>query len=161
MRLTQGDAVSSTIEIRPIDMADVEAVIALDHGVTGTSRRGFYQKRFAATQANPDHFVWLVAHADGQIAGFVSAQILEGEFGGDGRSAVVDAIGTVPERRGSGLGRTLMEALETHLRARGATELRSEADWTAQDLVGFFAKAGFTLAPNLALARDCRAGADF
>lgn len=152
---------TSIIDIGPIAPAELDAVIALDRGVTGISRRGFYQKRFAATRSHPDRFVWLAARADGRLVGFVSAQILDGEFGGEGRSAVVDAIGTVPERRGSGLGRTLMEALETDLRGRGVTELRAEADWTAQELVGFFAKAGFALAPSLVLACDCRTASDF
>jgi GNAT superfamily N-acetyltransferase len=152
---------TSIIEIGPIAPADLDAVIVLDRGVTGTSRRGFYQKRLAAARAQPDRFVWLVAREHGRLVGFVSAQILDGEFGGESRSAVVDAIGTVPERRGTGLGRALMEALETDLRGRGVTELRAEADWTARELVGFFAKAGFALAPNLVLACDCRTASDF
>ncbi|EJW11411.1 GCN5-related N-acetyltransferase [Rhodovulum sp. PH10] len=145
----------------PVEPADIEAVIALDQSVTGTSRRGFYQKRFSATAAHPERFVWLVAREEGRLVGFVSAQILAGEYGDDTRSAVVDAIGTARERRRGGLGGALMAALEAELISRGVGELRSEADWTERDLIGFFARTGFSLAPQLVLARDCRATADF
>ncbi|CAL8970585.1 hypothetical protein RHODGE_RHODGE_03649 [Rhodoplanes serenus] len=147
--------VSSSTTVRPITAADVEAVIALDQQVSGRSRRGFYQKRFAAFQRDPSAFVWLVAVQGDTLAGFVSAHVLDGEFGETARTAVVDAIGTHPDHRGQGLGHTLMAALEGALRPRNVKAMRSEADWTEQDLVRFFAKAGFQLAPQIVLQCAC------
>ncbi|MCR6632420.1 MAG: GNAT family N-acetyltransferase [Magnetospirillum sp.] len=150
----------SSTTVRPVRAGDLEAVITLDQRVTGTSRRGFYQKRFAAAEADPKAFVWLVASQDGILAGFVSAQILDGEFGGDTPVAVLDAVGTAPEKRGHGLGRALMAALEAELRARRVSEIHSEADWTEQDLIAFFAKSGFHLSPQLVLENACQTSAD-
>lgn len=149
------------ITVRPVKEADVETVIALDRQASGFSRRGFYEKRFAAAQANPNGFVWLIALQGGKLAGFISAHILNGEFGGGCTTAVLDAIGTAPEMRGQGIGRTLIASLEGELRARKVSELHSEADWTEQNLVSFFSKSGFHLAPQLVLECACQVQSDF
>jgi len=145
------------VTIRPATTADTDAAIALDRQITGVSRRGFFEKRRASTAADPDRFVWLIAESDGRPAGFVSAHVQEGEFGADARTAVIDAIATDPDRRGEGIGRALIAALETALRARGVAAIRSEADWSDREMVNFFAAAGFALAPQLVLHRPVAA----
>jgi N-acetylglutamate synthase-like GNAT family acetyltransferase len=152
--------VTSTIEVRSIETGDVEAAIALDQHATGQSRRGFFLKRFANLAAHPDRFVWLVAVEAGDVAGFVSAHLLDGEYGGRSRAAVIDAIAIRQDLRGTGVGATLTASLEAELRRRGVAEIRSEADWTEQGLVTFFARAGFQLAPQLVLQRPCLATAE-
>ncbi|GAA0291932.1 GNAT family N-acetyltransferase [Rhodovulum strictum] len=139
------------VAVRPVQPPDLDAAIALDRQVTGLSRRGFFVKRHASLGADPGRFAWLVAERDGSLAGFVSAHLQEGEFGGTARAAVIDAIATDPAQRGTGIGRALMDALEADLRARGVTEIRSEADWTDREMVRFFAASGFALAPQLVL----------
>ncbi len=145
---------SSKIVIRPMTGTDLEAAIALDNRITGNSRRGFFEKRWAALGGSPDSFVWLVAGQGTQLVGFVSAHVLDGEFGGTAPTAVIDAIGVVPELRNQGVARALMTTLENQLKGRGIVELRTEADWVEHDLVRFFATAGFQLAPSLALESD-------
>lgn len=152
---------TSTIEVRSIEAGDVEAAIALDLHATGQSRRGFFQKRLASLAARPARFVWLVAVEGGAVCGFVSAHLLDGEYGGRASAAVIDAIATRQDLRGTGVGAALMAALEAELRRRGVAELRSEADWTEQDMVAFFAHAGFQLAPQLVLRRACLATSNF
>ncbi len=140
--------------VRPITEADLEAVIALDGSITGSSRKGFYTKRWAAMNGAPEAFEWLVAVAGNRVAGFVSTHILDGEFGGTEPTAVIDAIGVLPELRKQGIARALMEALEARLKARHITELRTKADWMPHNLVQFFAGAGFQLAPSLVLESE-------
>ncbi|TCO70140.1 GNAT family N-acetyltransferase [Rhodovulum euryhalinum] len=143
----------ASITVRPVVAADIEAAIALDRQLTGRSRRGFFEKRHARLATNAGRFAWLVAERGGALAGFVSAHLQEGEFGGTARAAVIDAIATDPAQRGSGIGRALMAALEADLRAQGVTEIRSEADWSDREMVRFFAASGFALAPHLVLHR--------
>jgi ribosomal protein S18 acetylase RimI-like enzyme len=60
------------------------------------------------------------------------------------RDACLDELYVVPERRGSGLGRALLEAAMEHARARGADHIElntSEADTTALNL---YESSGFT-----------------
>ncbi|BBF92961.1 GNAT family N-acetyltransferase [Blastochloris tepida] len=153
--------VGSTIEVRSIEAGDIEAVIALDQHASGQSRRGFFHKRYASLAAHPERFAWLVAVEAGGVAGFVSAHVLDGEYGGRARTAVIDAIATRHDLRGTGVGAALIAALEAELRRRGVAEIRSEADWTEQDMVAFFARAGFQLAPQLVLHRPCRAATEY
>jgi len=142
---------SSKPIVRNIAADDLEQAIALDSRITGQSRRGFYRKRFAAMQDSPKSFLWLVAIVDDRLAGFVSAHLLEGEYGGIAPSAVIDAVGVLPELRGQGIAHALMEALEIQLKARHMVEIDTEVGWNQHELVQFFAASGFQLAPSLVL----------
>ncbi|MBF0334371.1 MAG: GNAT family N-acetyltransferase [Alphaproteobacteria bacterium] len=149
---------SSALVVRPAEGADLDAIIALDAAITGHSRRGFYTKRFAAAASRPQGFPTLVAVIDGAIRGFVSAHVIDGEFGGTAPAGVIDAIGISPEARGGKLARRLLEALEERFREAQVAEIQSEADWGERDLVQFFGACGFSLAPVVVL--ECRIGAE-
>ena len=75
------------------------------------------------------------------------AQVLTGEFGAVRPLAVIDGIAVDPWVRGGGVGGALMEALKAAARELDCAEIRTLADWERQDLLGFFAGAGFSLAP--------------
>lgn len=140
-----------TATTRPVAVGDLAAIVDLDRKVTGESRRGFYEKRLAAAGREPRAFVSLAVEAEGRLAGFVFAQILDGEFGGKEPVAVLDAICVDPDDRGAHLGRHLMAALDRQLAAAGVREIQTQADWTELDIVRFCAAAGFDLAPRLVL----------
>lgn len=144
----------NTATTRPVTVADLDAIVALDRKVTAQSRRGFYEKRLATQGRDARAFVSLAVVADGRIAGFVFAQILDGEFGGKEPVAVLDAICVDPEDRGAHFGRQLMTALERQLASYGVRELQTQADWSEHALVRFFETAGFELAPRLVLERE-------
>ena len=138
---------------RLITDRDLESVVALDQQITGRSRRGFFEKRLAASKRTPEAFVWLATGVEPNLTGFVSARILDGEFGGKAPVAVLDVLGIAPAARGKGVAHTLMVALEAELRQRGVGEIQTQVDWQEHDLVQFFGAAGFVLAPNLVLER--------
>jgi GNAT superfamily N-acetyltransferase len=142
-----------TLSPRPLGPDDLDRVVAIDKAITGRSRRGFYQKRFAAMGRDPAPFIALGVVRGDALAGFVLAHVLDGEFGGRYPVAMLDAIGVAPDARGRGLGPVLMGGLDTALRARGVSELHSQANWSEHDLVRFFARAGFALAPRHILER--------
>ncbi len=143
--------------VRPVTPDDLSAVVDLDRKVTGESRRGFYEKRLQAAAREPRAFVSLAIESDGAVAGFVFAQILDGEFGGKEPVAVLDAICVDPDARGANLGRQLTAALDRQLSAYGVREIQTQADWTEHGMVAFFAAAGFELAPKLVLERETTA----
>ena len=144
--------------LRPLGPDDLDRVVAIDKAITGRSRRGFYQKRFAAMNRDPGPFVAMGIVQGSTLAGFVLAHVLDGEFGGQYPVAMLDAFGVTPEARGKGLGPALMAGLDSALRARGVSELHSQANWSDYDLVRFFAHAGFTLAPRHILERQVDRG---
>ncbi len=63
---------------------------------------------------------------------------------GAGRDACLEELYVVPERRGAGLGRALLDAAMEHARARGADHIEvstSESDTAA---LGLYESSGFT-----------------
>lgn len=146
----------ASCRIRQLHAHDLDDVVATDRAASGESRRGFYEKRFAAMRRDPHAFVALGADRDGALLGFAFAQILDGEFGGAHPVAMLDAIAVAPAARHAGIGRRLLAELEPILRGRGVRELRSQAGWSERELLRFLADSGFALAPRLVLERPTR-----
>ena len=138
---------------RPITVADLEQVIAIDKVNSGQSRRHFFEKRFAAAKRRPNDFVQVGVFAGSALRGFAIARILHGEFGIKDTIAVVDSLGVAPESRELGVGQSLMEALVASARKQGARSVQSQVDWKNVELLRFFNTTHFQLAPRLALER--------
>ena len=136
---------------------DLEQVIAIDRAHSGHSRRRFFEKRFAAAKAQPDDFIHVGIVEDRSLRGFAIARVLRGEFGHEQAIAVLDAIGVATESREQGVGQALLRELSAIMRRRGVRALQSQADWTNQELMRFFAATDFRLAPRLALQRTVAA----
>lgn len=142
---------------RAVHADDIARIIALDRAHDGQGRRGFFEKRWSAMEASPDDFAGIVAEVDGKIAGFALAHLIDGEFGGEERAAVLDAIAVDPGSRDHGVGAELMRGLVDAARRLGAQEIRTQARWDERDLVAFFARSGFALAPRVVLERGTAA----
>lgn len=144
-------------DCRPLGADDLEQVIAIDRAHSGHSRHRFFEKRFAAAKAQPDDFIHVGIVEGRSLRGFAIARVLRGEFGHEQAVAVLDAIGVVAESQEQGIGQALLRELTAIMRRRGVHALQSQADWTNQALIHFFAAAGFKLAPRLALQRTVAA----
>ena len=144
---------SGGLKVRPLAPSDLEAIIAIDRAVAGRPRRGFYERRLAHLSRDPGAFVALGAELDGSLVGFAFARLYEGEFGGVVPEASLDAIGVDAATGRHGVGRKLVEGMVAAMRIHGVEELFTQAEWTATDLMGFFAHTKFTLAPRLVLER--------
>ena len=140
--------------VRPLLADDLEKVIAIDRAHSGHNRRSFFEKRFAAVKSKPDDFVHVAVMRDSVLCGFATARILRGEFGREHTVAVLDGLGVGMESQERGVGQALMSALAQRLRDMGVQSLQSQALWTNQSLVRFFAASGFALAPRFALERS-------
>ena len=141
------------LTLRPLRAEDLPAVVALDRQASGRSRRGFYEKRLQTALRNPESLVTRGAFAGGKLVGFAFARLLDGEFGAEQATAALDAIGVDPAHRGKGVGRALIAGLDAALKKRGVVEMQTQDVWTNTGLLGFFAAAGFRLAPRYVLER--------
>lgn len=135
-------------EMRPLVADDLVQVIAIDERNTGRSRQDFFEKRVAAALKEPKQFVYIACVRGGDVIGYLLARLQEGEFGGARTIAVVDDIGVSAEAQGSGVGRRLMEELTTIIGKKNIDEIRSQADWSDQGMLRYFAATGFQLAPR-------------
>ena len=140
--------------VSPLSADDLEAVVAIDRALSGTSRHGFFEKRLAAALERPKDFVYVGLRNEHGLVGYAMARLVEGEFGKPGMRATLDAIGIAPEHQGKSAGHKILSAVEDVLRHKGVDELSSQVEWQDHDLLGFFADAGFDLAPRTVLTRS-------
>ena len=157
---TQHSAATPHDGCGPLSADDFEAVVALDTGMTGRSRRRFLARRLDRTLATPERYVHMALRQDGRLAGFALARVTEGEFGAPDGTVVLDAFGIAPEARGKGGGHALLKATLAVLQHKGVRALLTEVDWANQDLLRFFAGNGFELAPRQVLGRSVSANID-
>ncbi|WP_207063220.1 GNAT family N-acetyltransferase [Motiliproteus sp. SC1-56] len=139
------------VKVRALSPEDLGAIVALDQQFSGAPRSDFFSKRLRAQAAHPETFVSLTATIEGRVAGFVSCQLLEGEFGATEPVAVLDAIGVDREYQRRGVGQRLFARLIEEVRTRGGRQLHSVVTWDQPALLQFFADAGFKLADRLVL----------
>ncbi len=144
---------NTEIKLRPLAAGDLAAVTRLDATNGGESRAGFFERRLQAEQQSPAGFFSCVAERGGEVAGFLLGHLLDGEFGGLERVAVLDAVAIDPAAQRQGLARKLVGEFDRNARERGASEMRTQAQWDRPGLVEFFSAAGFRLSPRLVLER--------
>ncbi|WP_255149242.1 GNAT family N-acetyltransferase [Halorarius halobius] len=85
----------------------------------------------------------LVAREDGDVLGFVSFYPEGGSFEQDVQRGIVENIYVVPERRGEGIGSTLLEAAEEELIADGVEVLALEAMADNERARRFYRRHGY------------------
>lgn len=141
------------VDLRPLAETDLEAIVAIDQGITGRSRRPYFKRRFAGVWEEPNRCFAMVAEDHGRLVGYAFADLLDGEFGSERRSGTIGAVGVARMVERRGVGHRLLRALTERLAAAGAVSLHTQAEWSAHSLAAFFAAEGFRLAPRMVLER--------
>jgi len=144
------------IPVRSLQAADIDALIRIDRQLTGRDRRPYYERKVAEALEETGVRVSLVAELDGQIAGFIMANLDYGEFGIAEREAVIHTIGVSPSFSGRGVGLALMSQLIANLAILRVDKVVTEVDWNSAEMTGllqFLRRIAFTPAPRLSLAR--------
>ena len=142
------------LQLRSLHRDDLDRVSGIESRITGHSRKGFLEKRFAAAAGSPDGFIACAAVRDGNVAGYAVARIQEGEFGAPDAVAVLDVLGIDPDLQGKGIGKAVLGEVDRRMKARGIGTLRTQVDWGSPAMIRFFSSAGFLLAPVQVLERD-------
>lgn len=84
----------------------------------------------------------LVADLDGQVVGMCSAQSMVSTAEG-GPVALIEDMVVLPDYRGMGIGRQLMQTMESWAREQGITRLQLLADRTNFSALDFYDKLGW------------------
>jgi len=123
------------VEIRPFAPADEPAVIALWHACNLVSPATNPSADIARKlKVNPELF--LVAQQEKQIVGTVMA-------GYEGRRGWINYLAVAPTARRQGIGRQLMAAAESRLRALGCPKVNLQVRKTNHDVRKFYEALGF------------------
>lgn len=147
----------SKLSFRSLCAEDLDQVAAIDSHIVGRPRLGFFEKRLTVATAAPEAFITCAACSGDKLAGYAFARVQDGDFGSGERVAVLDVLAVAPDVRQQGVGKALLAGIEQRMGKKSITALRTEVNWTDQQMTGFFAATGFRLAPFQIVARDTSA----
>lgn len=144
----------SKLTFRSLCPEDLTQVTAIDSRIVGQPRKGFFEKRLTVATAAPEGFITCAACDGENLKGYAFARVQEGDFGSAETVAVLDVLGVDPDARGQGVGKSLLAGIEQRMAKKTIATLRTEINWSEQEMTGFFSATGFTLAPIQIVARD-------
>ncbi|MCX5402227.1 GNAT family N-acetyltransferase [Streptomyces sp. NBC_00102] len=137
--------------LRPATRADLPAVLALladedrvvDPAAVVVTEA--YERAFAAIDADPRNEMLVLAEDDGSgtVVGCLQATYIPGLGKGGAERALLEAVRIRADRRGGGLGRTLMEQAVARARARGCALVQLTSNKQRRDAHRFYAALGF------------------
>jgi ribosomal protein S18 acetylase RimI-like enzyme len=141
---------STGTRVRPLDELDIGSIVRIDEKITGLYRPEIWERRVGYyLRRDPD--ASQVAEVDGQVVGFMLADLRGGEFGLEEPTGWIERFGVDPTFRGRDLGKSLFDAVTRHLRDSGATTLRTLVDQKDKGVAGFLDALGFKPSPLQAL----------
>ena len=140
------------IYVRAVAVADLPAIIDLDHRLTGAAKPDYW-KTGVAPQA--DRFFLVAEMADGGFAGFAIGEIRAWEFGSP-PAGWVFAIQVDPDLRQGGIGTALFDGLCACFRAGGVDRVRTMVDRRDHLILSFFRAQGLTAGPSLELEMELK-----
>ena len=146
---------STHIAIRPMQPADLDAIVNLDALVFGQARPAYFERRIGWLSQAPSHdgAIGLVAETSDGVVGLVTGTLTSGEFGLPQITALVDSIAVHPAHRRHGIGRQLGDAFLAACAAEGAVEVHTLVNWSSWEMLKFFDALGFALASTISLHR--------
>lgn len=141
--------------------ADLPAILALlADDALGAGREAPndiapYQVAFAAIEADPAQLL-AVADDDGRVVGTLQLTLIPGLARACALRGQIEAVRVARDRRGSGLGRAMMEWAIAECRDRGCALVQLTSDRARADAHRFYDGLGFT-ASHLGYKLDLRA----
>lgn len=132
----------SGVNIRPMTVRDVDAIVEIDHKVIGKSRPDYWKKIVPQKPQYP--FSSLVAEYQGKVIGFVLGEVSGWEFGVPDTIGWLSIIGVDPDYQHKGVARRLSQEFVKNLKAIGVSIIYTLVNWSDWDLLKFFHEMGFT-----------------
>lgn len=145
--------------IRALMRDDLPAVVAIDAGLEGRSRRDYVERRLAAALREPKLHAQFAACDDRGLAGYILARVLEGEFGRSEPGLRLEMVGLRDGARGHGGGAQLFQVLADWGRRHGIRDVHTTATWRDATMLGWLNAMGFRLAPSYVLDAGLRQAA--
>ena len=131
------------LNIRPLTMGDLDAIVEIDWKVLGKPRKDYWEKRIELinTRYPPSS---LVAELDGNVVGFIVGEVSGWEFGVPDTIGWISTIGVDPAYQHQGVAKKLGQEFIENLKAIGVSMVYTLVNWNDWDLLKFFRAMGFT-----------------
>ena len=131
------------LNIRPLTVEDLEAIVEIDRKVLGKVRRDFWRKKIELP--NPHYpLSGLVAELEGKVIGFTVGEVSGWEFGIPETVGWISTIGVDPDYQHKGVARELSQEFIKNLKEIGVSVVYTLVNWSDWDLLKFFRAMGFT-----------------
>ena len=145
--------------IRPLGRRDLADVIRVDAIHTGAEQRPYWTRLFREFLApGPGRQrVALAAEADGELAGFLLADVRAFEFGSEPCGWILE-VGVDPARAREGIASSLLVEAVKRLRAAGVSTVRTMVRRNNVPVLTFFRSNGFAGGPYVQLELVDEAG---
>lgn len=141
-------------DVRSMTPADLDAIVRIDHTITGRDRRDYMAARLAEAMDDTSVRVSLTARCDGTVVGSLMSRADLGDFGRPEPVAVLDTIGVDPDYARRGVGRALVSQLFANLGALRVERVETVVPLRDLALLGFLYAAGFVPAQRLSFTRS-------
>jgi len=137
------EAFLSGLILRPMTLADLNAIVEIDSKVLGKPRPDYWKKRIDLPNVRYP-FSSLVAQLETKVIGFIVGEVSGWEFGIPDTIGWISTIGVDPAYQNRGVARRLSQEYIKNLRAIGVTIVYTLVNWSDWDLLKFFHAMGFT-----------------
>lgn len=145
---------TAQIVVRSAESADLPAISALDHRITGAAKPTYWQDMLRRYGDGPADRYFLIAETvDGTLLGFVIGEIRAWEFGSP-PAGWVFAINVDPETRLGGIGTRLFDEVCARFKAAGVRSVRTMVDRRDHLILSFFRSQGMMAGPSLELEME-------
>jgi ribosomal protein S18 acetylase RimI-like enzyme len=131
------------INIRPLTLNDLDAIVEIDRKVLGKPRQDFWKKRIELMNATRYPHCCLVAEYEGKVIGFILGEVSGWEFGVSDTIGWINTIGVDPAYQQRGVAKRLGEAFVKNVKAIGVNLIYTLVNWNDWDLLRFFRAMGF------------------
>jgi ribosomal protein S18 acetylase RimI-like enzyme len=138
-----GGDLLSELNIRPMTMGDLDAIVEIDRKVLGKPRPEYWKKMIELS--NPLYpLSCLVAEHEGKVIGFIVGEVSGWEFGIPDTIGWISTIGVDPEYQHRGVARKLSQEFIQNLKTINVSIVYTLVNWNDWDLLKFFRAMGFT-----------------
>jgi GNAT superfamily N-acetyltransferase len=139
----------TTVNVRPVELADQDAIVHIDEKLSGQTRKDYWQQRLEIATLRPP-WMSLVAETDGRLVGFLFGWVGESEFGIARPTGWVDLIGVDPPYRGRGVAHALLRRfVDSGRELRAIERVATLIDLGQADVREFFTREGFHHGPMI------------
>ncbi|NWF92230.1 MAG: GNAT family N-acetyltransferase [Syntrophaceae bacterium] len=131
------------LNIRPLNMGDLDAIVEIDRKILGKTRSDYWKKKIETPNARYP-FSCLVAEYEGKVIGFIVGEVSGWEFGVPDTVGWISTIGVDPVYQHRGVARRLGQEFIKNLKTIGVRVVYTLVNWNDWDLLKFFRGMGFT-----------------
>jgi ribosomal protein S18 acetylase RimI-like enzyme len=131
------------LNIRPLTIEDLDAIVEIDRKVLGKPRRDYWMSKIELPHPRYP-LSCLVAEYEGKVIGFIVGEVSGWEFGIPDTFGWISTIGVDPDYQNRGVARKLSEEFIKNLKAIGVSMVYTLVNWNDWDLLKFFRTMGFS-----------------